>query len=254
MKISVITAVFNREQTIARSILSIKNQTFKNIELIIIDGASTDGTIDIVNNLIGANDIFISEKDSGIYDALNKGIQIATGDIICFLHSDDFFENEKILFKINELFNISQSDIIYGNATFFQKNYPDVIIRKYVSPEFNTKNLSYGLMPAHPSMFIKKSIYEKHGLFNTKFRIAGDFDWLCRVSSDQNISPMKINENFIRMQYGGASTNGIKSLLLLNKEVLYALESNKIKSSYFKLTFKYFKKIFELKILSWKLQ
>jgi glycosyltransferase len=250
MKISVITAVYNRKRTITRAILSVKKQTYSNIELIIIDGGSTDGTLDILKELINENDILVSEKDHGIYDALNKGIRNATGEIICFLHSDDLFENNNVLFRINQLFNIHHVDIVYGNVTFFKKEFENNIVRKYTSPNFTKKNLSLGLMPAHPAMFVKKTVFQKHGLFDIKYKIAGDFDWLCKIIQDENLKSFQINENFIKMQYGGASTNGIKSLILLNKEVMSSLRANKLKSSYFNLFFKYFKKILELKIFT----
>ena len=227
LKISIITAVFNREDTICRSIKSIQDQDYNNIEHIIIDGASTDNTLPIIKNLIRRNDVLISEKDLGIYDALNKGIQFSTGDIICFMHSDDFFDNKNVLSKINNLFTDFNVDIVYWNASFFK-----------------------GLMPAHPSMFIKKHIYIKHGLFNIDYKIAGDFEWLCRISKDQEISSYKVGDNFVKMQYGGASTNGLKSLYFLNKEVRKALCFNNIKSSYFKLLFKYLKKISEFKFIN----
>ncbi len=249
LKISIITAVFNREDTISRSIKSIQEQDYNNIEHIIIDGASTDNTLSIIKNLIRRNDVLISEKDLGIYDALNKGIQFSTGDIICFMHSDDFFDNKNVLSKINNLFTDFNVDIVYGNASFF-KNDPTKIIRNYISSTFNINNLSKGLMPAHPSMFIKKHVYNKHGLFNIDYKIAGDFEWLCRISKDQEISSYKVGDNFIKMQYGGASTNGLKSLYFLNKEVRKALRFNNIKSSYFKLLFKYFKKISEFKFIN----
>lgn len=248
MKISVITAVYNRKRTIKRAILSVKNQVYPNVELIVIDGGSTDGTIDILKGLINENDILISEKDHGIYDALNKGIIKSTGDIICFLHSDDLFENTNVLFRINELFNMHQVDIVYGNVTFFKKEFENILVRKYTSPKFTKNNLSYGLMPAHPAMFVKKTIFLKHGLFDIKYKIAGDFDWLCKIIKDDDLKTVKVNENFIRMQYGGASTNGFKSLVLLNKEVMFSLRTNNFKSSYFKLVFKYFKKILEFQI------
>ena len=195
------------------------------------------------------NDILISEKDYGIYDALNKGINCASGDVICFLHSDDVFDNNFVLSDINYLFNTNNVDIIYGNATFFVKN-TNNIIRIYKSPQLNVNNLSKGLMPAHPAMFIKRNVFKKHGLFNINFKIAGDFDWLCRVSKDLKISSLQVDNNYIKMQYGGISTNGLKSLYLLNKEVLTALHNNAIKSNFFLVFFKYLKKITEFKFIN----
>lgn len=250
MKISVITAVYNREDTIARSIKSIKGQNYNNIELIIVDGESNDQTLTILKNLLDKNDTLISEKDKGIYDALNKGIKISTGDIICFLHSDDFFDNNDVLMKIYNLFSLNNVDIIYGNSNFFLKDSVDKIIRNYISVDLTQLNLSNGLMPSHPAMFIKKTIYNKHGLFNINYRIAGDFEWLCRISKDKSIRLLKVNDNFVKMQYGGASTNGFKSIYLLNKEVRCALKHNNIKSSYAKLVMKYFKKFSEFKFIS----
>jgi glycosyltransferase len=249
IKISVITVVYNRENTISRAIKSIQDQEYQNIEYIIVDGKSNDNTLNVIKKLIRENDILISEKDYGIYDALNKGIKRATGDVICFLHSDDLYENNYILSNINYLFIKNNVDIIYGDATFFKKKTTN-IIRIYKSPHFNVNNLSKGLMPAHPAMFIKKTVYEKHGLFNINFKIAGDFDWLCRVSKDTNISSLKIDKIFVKMQYGGISTNGLKSLYLLNKEVITALKINAIKSSFFNLLFKYIKKITEFKFIN----
>lgn len=245
MKCSIITAVFNRQETIERAIKSVQDQTFQNIEHLIIDGCSTDLTIDIIRRVARDQDIFISEKDIGIYDALNKGIKLSTGDVIAFLHSDDVYSNNMIVERVMTTMESGGLDIVYGDASFFRSfNYYDDV-RVYKSGVFSQSRLSWGWMPAHPALFIKKSIYDKFGFFKTDYKIAADFEYLCRLASDPSIHQKYIPEVFVRMQMGGVSTSGLKNTVTLNREVLRACIENGIASNLFKILSKYPLKILE---------
>ena len=247
MKISIITAVFNNERTIERALSSINKQTYKNIEHIIIDGDSNDATPSIIEKLIKKDDIFISEPDHGIYDALNKGLALATGDIIGFLHADDLYSNNFVLAEVIELFQNKNVDIIYGDATYFDNENISKIVRNYKSDKLSKKNLAWGKMPVHPSMFIKKSIYEKFGFFRTKFKIAGDYDFLCRIISDDSLLSYYEPKTFMLMQQGGISTTrSLKNTILLNKEILKSIKENKIYTNIFMVLSRYFFKIMQI--------
>jgi glycosyltransferase len=246
MKISIITAVFNNEKTVARSLLSIKEQNFENIELIIIDGNSSDKSVSIINEIVKQDDIFISEPDNGIYDALNKGLSYATGDIIAFLHADDLYSDPACISQVVKIFKKKNVDIVYGDAAYFKENKISKISRKYKSDKFSKRNLAWGKMPVHPSMFIKRSVYEKHGFFRTDLTIAGDYDFLCRII-DSNYATYYLPKTFVLMQLGGISTKRtLKNIILINKEIIIALRDNNIYSNIFMVLSRYFFKIQQL--------
>ncbi len=246
MKIDIITATYNREDTIERALTSIKKQTYKNIQNIIIDGASTDNTINLVKSLINQNDIFISEPDSGTYDALNKGIQISKGDVIAFLHSDDFYSDKNVVSRVMNFFLNNEIDIVYGDVSYFKKDKIEKSVRTYRSDPLSKKNLACGKMPAHPAMFIKREVYEKIGLFNTSYTIAGDYEFLCRLIMNYEVKTKYLPEILVKMQIGGRSTQGIKSKYILNKETYRAITSNGIQTNIFLFLSKYFSKIRQL--------
>lgn len=247
MRFSVITATFNRASTLERCLKSIELQSYHEIEKVIIDGGSSDNSDKIINKYILRNDIYISEKDEGIYDALNKGINLSTGDIICFLHSDDFYSNNDVIKNIAEIFKSnSKIDVVYGDVRFFSKKNVNKILRDYKSDKLSYKNLSWGKMPAHPAIFIKKNVYEKIGLFNKNYKIASDYEFLCRlVSSNFHFNFFYYPENLIHMQQGGISTSGFFNTLILNIEVFKALKSNNIYTNIFMLISKYPKKLLQ---------
>lgn len=249
MKCSIITAVYNRQDTIERAVKSVQDQTFQNIEHLIIDGCSKDATVDIVSRLIRSQDIFISEKDLGIYDALNKGIKFSTGEVIAFLHSDDVYSNNMIVERVLTAMEAGGFDIVYGDASYFRSSNYFHDVRVYKSGVFSQSRLSWGWMPAHPALFIKKSIYDRFGFFKTDYKIAADFEYLCRLASDPSIQKKYIPEIFVRMQMGGVSTSGIKNTVTLNREVLRACLENGIDTNLFKLLSKYPLKISEKCVL-----
>ena len=244
MKISVITAVYNRQNTIARALLSIKEQTYKNVEIIVVDGSSSDGTQEVVKSVIGDGDIFITEADNGIYDALNKGILAATGDIICFLHSDDLYEDKHCLSTVAHSFN-KEIDVVYGNVSFFHQKDFNKVVRVYRSNKLTIRNLSWGKMPAHPAIFIRRDVYSALGSFKTDYRIAADYEFLCRMMTSMNCKSVYIPNFIVRMQMGGISTGGVRNTLLLNKEVLRACRDNGLKTNILMLLSKYPSKLLQ---------
>lgn len=243
IKISIITAVYNRSETILSAIQSVKHQNYSNIEYIIVDGASTDGTTEIIRSNIDPGDIFICEPDFGIYDALNKGINQSTGDVIAFLHSDDFYSNSNVISEVAKAFKDTNIDAVYGDIAFL--NNKNKIIRVYCSGEFSLRRLSWGWMPAHPALFLRKSLYKKYGNFKTDYKIAADYEILCRIMSLGNINSTYFPKVFINMRTGGVSTSGIINTIFLNLEVLRACRENSINTNLIKILSKYPKKLME---------
>ena len=227
--ISIITASFNNASTLPQTIDSVHSQTYNNIEYLIIDGNSTDGSLEIIKSFASGISKFISEKDTGIYDALNKGIGMASGDIIGFLHADDTYASNDILSKVAEAFEKSP-DIwaVYGDLVFVSQSDPDKIIRSWKSRPFQKSLLSKGWMPAHPTLFLRKSVYDKFGGFNTNYRIAADYDFILRIFSQPGFSSTYIPEIFIRMRMGGASTGKLNNLIRKSKEDFLILRRNKV--------------------------
>lgn len=239
MKISIITVVRNNKETIKNAIESVLGQTYKNIEYIVIDGLSTDGTIEVIRHYEDKIDKFISEPDKGIYDAMNKGIKLATGDVVGILNSDDFYIDNNVIDKIAQKFNDKQVDSVYADLVYVKPNNLNKIIRYYDSRHFKPSKFAYGWMPAHPTFFVKREIYTKYGLFKTDYKIAGDYELLVRFLYIHKISYYYLNEAIIKMRIGGISTKGIISNYIGNKEIIKACKSNNINTNWFKILSKY---------------
>ncbi len=180
MKISIITVVRNNKESIKNAIDSVLNQTYKNIEYIIIDGESTDGTVEIVRSYRDKISKFISEPDSGLYDAMNKGISLATGDVVGILNSDDFYIDDQVIQRVVKEFEVKDVDSVYADLVFVKPVNLDKTVRYYDSSKFILSKFAYGWMPAHPTFFVKKDIYEKYGVFITDLKIDADFYILIR--------------------------------------------------------------------------
>jgi glycosyltransferase involved in cell wall biosynthesis len=243
LKISIITVCFNSEKTIRDTINSLFSQSYSNIEYILVDGMSNDNTMNIVNEFRQKFDIIISEVDFGMYDALNKGIQAATGDIIGILNSDDIFSSNNLLqllaFEFKQNPNL---DALIGDIAFKSN---DRIIRYYSSKNWDAKKFKFGVMPPHPSFYCKRELFFKYGLYNKNFIIAGDFELLLRFILINKINYKYIPLQMVDMKLGGLSTNGIKSLLRINEEIILAFKINSLKTNYFNLTIRYFCKAFQ---------
>jgi glycosyltransferase involved in cell wall biosynthesis len=245
MKFSIITATRNSEKTIKKTLNSVNSQSYQDIEHIIVDGKSTDQTLKIVDKFGNRVTNLISERDDGIYDALNKGIKIATGDIIAFLHSDDVFMNNNVISRIASAFIDEKCDLVYGDTIFFKNGNVKDRVRYYNSPKLSLRNLSWGKMPAHPAMFLKKAIYDDCGYFDVGYKIAGDYEFLCRLMAKHKVDVVKMCEIFVAMQIGGVSTSGLKSTIKLNQEIYKACKDNGIYTNAFMLLSKYPTKVLE---------
>ena len=238
MKISIITVSLNSESTITQTIKSVLSQTYKDIEYIIIDGASFDRTTEIIEKYNDKIASFISEPDNGIYDAMNKGINMATGEIIGILNSDDFYVDNNVIESVVREFNNRGVDSIFSNLVYVSQNDINKTIRYFDSGQFKPSLFSYGLMPAHPTFFVKKRIYEKYGKFRTDLKNASDFDLLARFLYVNKITYHYIDKVIVKMRVGGVSTS-FSSVWTNNIEILSACKANGIKTNIFKILWRY---------------
>ena len=232
MKISIITATYNSEATLKSCMISVLHQSYQNIEYVIIDGNSTDETLDLVKQhqlqFPKIEFKILSEIDNGIYDALNKGVQLATGDVIGFVHSDDVLASDSIVSKIAEVLKNSNVDGVYGDLEYVNKENTNNIIRYWKSKNFHPKLLKQGWMPAHPTLFLKREVYLKHGNFDLSYNIAADYDFMLRVLKDQSLKFSYIPEVITKMRVGGASNRSLKNIIQKTKEDYRAIRSNNI--------------------------
>lgn len=230
MKISIITATFNSSKTISDCLQSVVQQNYTEIEHIIIDGKSTDQTLEIVKDYSNKYGLvkYISESDNGIYDALNKGISISSGDVIGFVHSDDLLADEDVIAEIASAFKENNVDGVYADLKYVGSSDINKIIRYWTSKPFSHDLLKKGWMPAHPSLFLKKEVYKERGNFNTSFKIAADYDFILRIFSVKNYNFHCLNRVTYLMRSGGASNKDLKSIILKTKEDIKALRINKI--------------------------
>ncbi|MBL4871534.1 MAG: glycosyltransferase [Robiginitomaculum sp.] len=228
MKISVITAVYNRRATIVDAMTSLQSQDYDNYEHIITDGGSTDGTLEEINKLSDHRTKMISGPDEGIYDALNKGIKRATGDIIGLMHSDDFFASDTVLSKISDAFNQSSIDGVYGDLQYVSATDPTNIIRHWKSGVFSQKKLARGWMPPHPTLYLRREVFDRLGLYDTSFKIAADYDAMLRWLGAGKIKLAYIPEVLVKMRVGGESNKSISKILQKSREDYRAIKSNNI--------------------------
>jgi len=222
--ISLITATFNSEKVLSSNLKSVKMQSFKNFEHLIIDGKSTDKTISLAKSFDHVSKI-ISEPDKGIYDAFNKGIKNTSGEIIGFLNSDDVFYDENSLQYIFDAFD-DKTDCVFGDLIYNDKN--QNIKRVWKGSDFKKGAFLKGWMPAHPTFYCRRSVYEKLGLYDDRFKIAGDFELMLRFLEKHNIRSKYIPKTLVNMKVGGASNNGLKSKLDILKEEFQAFKQNEI--------------------------
>lgn len=241
MKISIITSVYNNKETIEDAINSVLSQSYKNIEYVLVDGASSDGTLDVIEKYKDKVDIFISESDKGIYDGLNKGVRLATGDVVAFLHSDDLYASDTIIEDIAKEFQSTNADGVYGDLVYTLKEDTTKVLRYWKSKDFDISLLKKGWMPAHPTLFLRKSVYDTYGVFDLSFKIAGDYDFMLRVLS-AGIKVSYLPKVLYKMRVGGESNKSIKNIILKSKEDLRALSRNNVGGIY-SLLIKNFSKI-----------
>lgn len=217
-KVSVITAVLNKRDCIEGCIKSILSQTHKKIEHIIIDGGSTDGTIDIVNTYRDKIAKVVSEKDNGLYEALNKGIKSATGDIICFLNADDIYGYDKAVEDAVSAINAHGVDSAYGDLVYVSHRHPEKIVRFWRSSTCSDNKIRLGWMPPHPTFFVKKNVYDRFGSFDPSFAIAADYEIMLRFLYKNKISSRYINKVLVKMRLGGKSNGSLRRILTKSYE------------------------------------
>lgn len=249
MKISIITATFNSGRTIRDTIESVLRQTYTDFEYIIKDGGSKDDTLAIVKEYapqFGDRLKIVSAPDKGIYDAMNTGMQMATGDAIGILNSDDFYSSDDALLMIAEAFAKNDIDATYGDIHFVDDGNLTKCVRYYSSAVFRRWMMRFGMMPAHPSFYCKRTVYEKYGAFDTSYRIAADFENLLRLIFVNKIRIKYIPKDFVTMRTGGASTAGFASRKQIMRDHLKAMKKNGVYSNVFFLSLRYFYKIYEL--------
>ena len=219
MKVSLITVVYNNEKFIENSICSVLSQKYSNIEYIIIDGGSSDGTLNIIEKYKDRIDLFISEPDKGIYDAMNKGILKSSGDIIGFLNSDDFFTYDHVVSDIVNFFKLNNISIVYANIGYVKKFDKNTIIRNWISKKYHDKYFEYGNVPAHPTFYVKKSVYLENQLFNLNLKFAADYELMFRLLKIKKYSSLYFNQRIINMRIGGKTSKNIINIIKQNIEI-----------------------------------
>ncbi len=244
--ITVITVVFNGASTIEDAIQSVISQTYDNVEYIVIDGGSTDGTQEIIKEYEHAIDYWLSEKDSGIYDAMNKGIALGSGEYVGMLNSDDMFSEHNVLQDIADRFCQAKVDAVFSCLNIVDKNNLKKVLRKYRVAKLNSALLRIGVMPAHPTFYCKKSCYEKAGIYKTNYKIAADFEMLVRLLVRQKISWSFIDKIMVIMRSGGLSNSGFMARVKLNREIIRACKENGLYTNLVFLASKLPIRLFEL--------
>jgi glycosyltransferase len=231
MKISIITVCFNSEKTIENTIQSVFSQDYKNIEYIVIDGQSSDKTLSIIEKYKLNIAKFVSEKDEGIYFAINKGISLATGEIIAILHADDFYTNETIITSVVSNFEKQNTDTLYGDLQYVDRVNISKIIRNWKSGEFKKTKFLNGWMPPHPTFFVRRKCYEKFGNYNTKLKSASDYEMMLRLLYKNNCSTFYLPEVLVKMRVGGKSNRSLLNRFKANREDKQAWIINELKPS-----------------------
>ncbi|WP_430815583.1 glycosyltransferase family 2 protein [Carboxylicivirga sp. RSCT41] len=244
-KITIITVTYNCENTLPDTIQSVNQQSRRDeIEYIIIDGQSTDNTLEVIKNNESGIDKWISEADKGIYDAMNKGLKMASGEWVGFLHADDMFYNEHVVESIIEAISSGDYNACYGNLNYIQETPPHNIVRYWKSQTYSSKLLKRGWMPAHPTVYIKNELIQKLGYFNTNYKISADYDYMLRLFSNPNTDSLFIDKTIVNMRLGGVSNNSLKNIIRKSKEDYHTLRTNKVGGLY-ALFVKNFSKLFQ---------
>ncbi len=225
LTISVITACFNSQATIGEAIATLKRQNWPAIEHVVIDGASKDDTVDVARRTLGEDDVLISEPDRGIYDALNKGIGHAGGEVIGFLHSDDLYAHDEVLSRVAACFNDPDVGAVYGDLQYVDATDTGRVIRHWKSGSFSHAKLKRGWMPPHPTFFMRRELYQELGGFDLAYRIAGDYDALLRYLASERVKAAYLPEVLVKMRVGGVSNGSLKQILRKLREDFFRTES-----------------------------
>lgn len=228
MKITIITAAYNSGATLQQAIDSVRHQSYKNIEHLIVDGNSTDGSLDLIKANQHPGLRYISEPDRGLYDALNKGIEMATGDVIGFLHADDVFAGPEVLLAIAEVFKYYDTDSCYGNLVYVKKNDLSRVVRVWKSGKYSPKKMQRGWMPPHPTFYARRAVYQRFGSFNLKYHISSDYECLLRLLGKHRINTFYLPMVFVKMRLGGTSNKSFRNILKKSFEDIRAMRENNL--------------------------
>jgi glycosyltransferase involved in cell wall biosynthesis len=243
MKVSIITPVYNNRKTVEDCIRSVLSQTYQDTEYLVIDGGSTDGTTEVIRPYRAKIALWVSEPDTGIYSALNKGLSLATGEAVGILHSDDIYAHERVVEKVVEAFGKSGADSVYGDLKYVNRNDPKRVIRRWKSSPFIPGKFRYGWMPPHPTFFVKKKVFENYGGFNENLRIAADYELMLRFLEKHRVSTHYLPEVLIHMRMGGISNRGLRNLWTKTREDFLAWKLNGLNSSIYTIPLKNLVKI-----------
>lgn len=218
MKISIVTAVFNRVDTVADALRSVEAQSYQNVEHVIQDGGSKDGTLELIRKHHGSSRDLVSEPDAGIYDAINKGISRASGDVIGLMHSDDFFAHDKVLERVAEAFHDPAVNGVYGDLDYVSASDTNKIIRRWRSGSYHPVLLKRGWMPPHPTLYLRREVFDRWGLYDTSMRIAADYEAMLRYLVKGDIRLAYIPEVLVKMRVGGESNRSLSRILQKSRE------------------------------------
>jgi glycosyltransferase involved in cell wall biosynthesis len=250
MKISLITVTFNSAETLRDTMQSVLNQTFKDIDYIIVDGNSKDGTLDIVKEFepkFEGRLRWVSEPDKGIYDAMNKGVRMAQGDVVGILNSDDFFASDHVLQTVADAFAGNPAlEGVYADVRYVNWHDTTKTVRMFSGKDFKREKLCWGKMPAHPSFYVKRSCYDRFGLYSLDYPICSDYDMFVKMIWVGNINTLYINDVFVNMRSGGTSSNGIRVHRKIMRERVRCVREHKMPSNFFKQNWRYFERIISL--------
>lgn len=219
MKVSIITTCYNRAGTIRSAIESVLAQNYPDIEYIVVDGASTDGSVEIIKEYEGRIAKIVSEPDHGMYEAINKGIRLVTGDVIGLVHSDDFFYDSHVVSRIVEQLERTGADFLYGNGLFVNAENTDKVVRKWIGGDYRLWKVRHGWLPLHPTCYIRREVIEKRGLYNETYKIAADSDFLLRYLLGGDITVTYLDEYIVRMRMGGLSTDSEKRKQMWREDI-----------------------------------
>jgi glycosyltransferase len=227
-KISIITVTYQSARTLSATIDSVRRQTFKDFEYIVVDGGSTDDTIDILKKNSDVVDKWISEPDGGIYDAMNKGIGLSEGELVGFIHADDVFAKADVLDNIDLRFKETEFHLLYGDLEYVRSENPDKVVRYWRSGSFRRQQLQRGWMPPHPTVYVNRDFFKRVGRFDVDYRISADYEWLLRALSRPSVKVEYMPEVMVRMKLGGASNGSLRNVIAKSGEDLKALRSHNI--------------------------
>lgn len=227
-RISLITVTYQSAETLKDTIESVRRQSFEDMEYIVVDGGSTDETLDILKNNGDVVNHWISEPDNGIYDAMNKGIGMASGEVIGFLHADDAFARAEVIENIADRYLKSGFHLLYGDLEYVSADNPEKVIRYWRSGSFRRQQLQRGWMPPHPTVYVSREFFAQIGAFNTEYRISADYEWLLRALSFPSIKVEYLPEVLVRMRLGGASNKSLRNVIAKSGEDLRALRDHQV--------------------------